>query len=70
MTYSLGAETFPFVGLFIPAKIFNKVDFPAPFLPIKATLSFSFITNETSLNNVLPLNSTPKPSIEIIFYNF
>ena len=30
-------------GCRTPAKIFNKVDLPAPFFPIKAIRSFSFI---------------------------
>jgi hypothetical protein len=46
--------------------IFIMVDFPAPFLPIKAILSFSLMTNDISLNSVLPLNSTASPSTEII----
>jgi hypothetical protein len=42
------------------------VDFPAPFLPIKAILSVGFMTNETLLNKVVPLNSTAKLLTEII----
>ena len=56
MTASFGAEILPKDGLLSPATILSKVDFPAPFLPIKAILSFSFITKLTPLNKVVEPN--------------
>jgi hypothetical protein len=47
--HSLFAEIFPVDGLLCPAIILRSVDFPAPFLPIRAILSFSLIAKETSL---------------------
>ncbi|GAA3976782.1 hypothetical protein GCM10022246_31330 [Pedobacter ginsengiterrae] len=38
--------------------IFRMVDLPAPFLPIRAILSLSFIEKVTSLNSVVPPNET------------
>ena len=66
MTASFGADIPPRVGLLTPARIFKSVDFPAPFFPIKAILSLSLITKETSLKRVVPLNSTAILSTEII----
>ena len=43
-----------------------RVVFPAPFLPIKAILSFSLIANEILLKRESPLNSTANPLTEII----
>ena len=63
-----GADTLPRVGSRTPANIFNRVDLPAPFFPIRAILSFSLITKDISENNALPPNSTVSPSTEIIYY--
>ena len=49
-------EILPEEGLLSPETIFRSVDFPAPFLPIKAILSFSFITKLTPLNNFVAPN--------------
>jgi hypothetical protein len=48
----------PESGVCLPDNIFNKVDFPAPFLPVKPTLSFLFTKNETSSNKYVPLKLT------------
>lgn len=48
----------PDVGFPTPAIIYNKVDLPAPFLPIRAILSFSLIEKETSLKRVVPPKET------------
>ena len=70
MMQSLGADILPRVGCLTPAKIFNKVLLPAPFFPIRAMRSFSLITNDMSLNKVVPPNSTASPSMEIIASSF
>ena len=67
MTASLGTDILPLVALSAPAIIFNKVDLPAPFLPIRAILSFSLMLKVTSLNKARPPNSTVTLSTEIIF---
>ena len=41
-------STFPVVGLVILLNIFNKVDLPAPLLPIIPNLSPLFKVNDTS----------------------
>src|SRR5690606_2609092 len=70
MTASLGADTLPLVGVFSPAIIFKRVDFPAPFFPIRAILSFSLMTKDMSLKSVVPLKATVSPSTEIIRFVF
>lgn len=66
MMQSLGALTVPRVACRSPARILRSVDLPAPFLPMRAILSFSLIWNEMSLNNVVPPNSTARLSTVII----
>ena len=44
----------PSSGTKIPAIVFNKVDFPVPFFPIKAAFSPSWIPNVTSVNKGYP----------------
>ena len=53
---TLGSVGIPVEGLASPAIILRSVDFPAPFLPIKAILSFSLIAKETSLKSVVHPN--------------
>lgn len=65
---SFGADTFPRVGLLSPAIIFSKVDFPAPFFPIRAMRSFSLMLKLMSLNRAAPLNSTDTESTEIMVF--
>ena len=67
MTASFGAEIAPREGLLSPATIFSSVDFPAPFLPIRAILSVSLMAKVTSLKSVVPPNSTAMSLTVIIF---
>ena len=67
MIASLGADTFPRVGLLTPAMIFINVDLPAPFFPINAMRSFSLILKVILLKREVPLNSTLTASTEIMF---
>src|SRR5690606_1650458 len=57
-----GPLIWPVVGFPTPAMIFSRVDFPAPFFPIRAILSFSLMENDTSLKRVVPPKDT-----EILF---
>lgn len=66
MTASLGADTPPLEGLDAPAIIFSIVDFPAPFLPIRAILSVGLMEKEMSLNRACPPWMTEILSTEIM----
>lgn len=68
MIASFGADTLPLVGLLTPAIILSRVDFPAPFLPIRAMRSFSLMLKEMLLKSAEPLNSTLTESTEIMSY--
>ena len=70
MTESFGAETAPDEGLVCPAIILSKVDFPAPFFPIRAILSFSLMAKEILLKSAVPPCWTDTLSTEIIRKEF
>src|SRR5690606_5731768 len=46
----LSHTIFPLSGMSIPPSNFNKVDFPAPFRPIRAIFRFGGITSDRFLN--------------------
>ena len=48
MRMSLGREMEPSVGSSIPARSFNRVDFPAPFFPTRAIRSLAEMTKDIS----------------------
>ena len=52
MTVSSGEEIVPRVAVRTPASIFNKVDLPAPFLPIRAMRSPSLMTKLIYFSNL------------------
>ena len=62
----LGTATSPDVGCCHPARIFNRVDLPAPFFPVRATCSLSLMTNVASEKRGRALNSTFKWDTEIM----
>ena len=66
MRRSLGLSIVPSEGVSSPAMSFNKVDLPAPFLPVRAIRSREETTKAISSKSENPPKRTVTLLIEII----